>query len=235
MHQNFQKSDQGIADTPLRPVGVGVQFGGLCGARGRTNSALVDNEILELLRGLVMSYTLSDEWPQRCIADFISEAKLSARDGRGFASMVTIFTVVLAVSESVFQKKTKKGRGQFNDGQLIEEFVKQMPDKSSWFIWTGASMSDTGLAYKLTEVRNGLAHALSVPEDVGLINSVAHLQMNNKDRLLIGTTQFVDAVEATVDKLTKNNPSVVFDPLKKGSRGPAGGQTISISVITNPK
>jgi hypothetical protein len=80
----------------------------------------------------------------------------------------------------------------------------------------------------LDGIRNGMAHALSVPKGVFLTNTLLEAREIAKSRrgYIISTTDFVAVVDATINKMCAENPNSVFDPLSvvKG-RGPATGWT----------
>jgi hypothetical protein len=175
-----------------------------------------------LLKGKTkMPQTLADA--QISVDHFVQEAKKCAETKicagephtLGFASMLTAFTVILSVSEAVF-------RDHYNF-PLLKKFVSEMQDKTSWLFAAKANPSPSGvdIAQTLTEVRNGLAHELSLPNNVMLANSsttARELSKTNTDKYIISTIDFVSAVEVTVNKLIAANPKSDFDPFKKASQ-----------------
>jgi hypothetical protein len=169
---------------------------------------------------------LADKNVQDSIADFISEAKICAQTKRdenqphtlGFASMLTVFSVIASVSESAFRKE--KILPQF------QKFVPEMKDKTSWLVAPKPSprLSDNRIAEILSRLRNGLTHALSEPSDMMLVGSsteAVELSKTRPDKFIISTMDFVNAVEETVNKLIAEKPGKKFDPFNKADRDPA--------------
>jgi len=137
--------------------------------------------------------------------------------------MSTIFNVVLAVSEAVNGRRSNK--------DLFDAFVSQLTDMSSWLVKFNTTPSDDEIADILNGIRNGMAHALSTPKDILLVNEIgdAHRAARKHPNIyFVSTTDFVDVVEATVAKLSQAHPSASFDPSGGSDRGPATGRTISI-------
>jgi len=165
---------------------------------------------------------LSDQEVQKSIHDFVSEARQCAQRGNGFAAMSTIFNVVLAVSEAV--------NGRQRNKVLFSAFVPELTDKASWMVTPVAAPTDDVIVNILNNIRNGMAHALSLPENIALVNTIAAArQMANAEpnNYFVSTTDFVDVVEATVAKLRQTYPTAQFDP-SGSNRGPAAGRTIKI-------
>jgi len=158
---------------------------------------------------------------QASIQDFLNEAKFCAENGKGFAAMCTVFPVILAISEALDPS--------LKNNELVPAFVKKMTDKQSWIIAPskeGTSIADEHLAEKLTHLRNALAHVLSQPVDVILVNKIAEVAGNPTippDKWIISTTEFVEAVWDTANGLIETDLSVAFDPKPRGSRAPAEG------------
>jgi hypothetical protein len=177
--------------------------------------------------------TLSDA--QTSIERFISEASECAKQELGFAAMSTIFPVILAVSEAV-------NPSVCGDENLLKAFVPKMIDKTSWLVAPVANLSDDDIATKLARVRNSLAHQLSVPYDVYLVNTSADARAISKkypDKYVISTVEFVDAIKRTVRRTIQVHPTVAFDPRPRTPRAPAnrvifpGGTGGSISLSQN--
>jgi len=148
---------------------------------------------------------------------FILEAEQCASQELGFAAMLTVFPVILAVSEAVNPNTSGNER-------LLEQFVRQMPDKTSWLITPVARPPDNIIAKKLVDVRDSLAHQLSLPLDVHLVNTntdARQLSRGNPDKYVISTAGFVDAAKQTIRKIITSNPNANFDPHPRTSRSSA--------------
>lgn len=186
---------------------------------------------------------LSDQGVQDSIADFISEARQCAQAGKGFAAMSTIFNVVLAVTETVELAKTKKRK---SDRELFDAFVPELTNKTSWLATrSGTTPGDKHVSTILSEIRNGMAHALSFPtykkgaDEFGrvvLVDTIADtpevLRERPNAQYVVSTTDFVNAVEGTVAKLSQTHPNAPFDPSKRGDRGPATGATLTATTTS---
>lgn len=162
--------------------------------------------------------TLSGSQTQKSISRFIFEAKECAHQELGFAAMQVIFSVILAVSEAV---NPNLHRG---DERLLKAFVPEMTDKTSWLIAPSGILPDNDIAELLNQVRNALAHQLSLPTNVYLVNTRADAEEFSKKhptRLFISTGEFVSAVESTVHQLVKSHPQAIWDPHPRHPRGPA--------------
>jgi hypothetical protein len=178
-------------------------------------------------RRAIQKATLSDAEVQGSIADFISEARQCAQRGHGFAAMSTIFNVVLAVSEAV-------NGGRASNKDLFQLFVPQLTDKTSWLVKSGASPSDNDIASILEGIRNGMAHALSMPVRVMLVNTIIDARATAKsypDNYVVSTTDFVDVVVKTVAELSRRYSKAQFDRNGGSRRGPATGQTIQVTNV----
>lgn len=165
---------------------------------------------------------LSDANVQKSISDFISEARQCAKRGNGFAAMSIIFNVILAVSEAV------NGGAEGGNKALFDIFVSSLTDRSTWLAASDTIPSDDDISKILNGIRNGMAHALSMPKNVVLTNTLNDAQRGVKtynDRYFVSTVDFVDFVETTINKLCQENPGAIFDPSGKG-RGPAMGQQV---------
>ena len=179
--------------------------------------------------------TLSDA--QSSIDRFIHEARECAKQELGFAAMSTIFPVMLAVSEAVNPSAR-------TDENLLRAFVSNMIDKTSWLVVPVANLSDDDIARKLAQVRNSLAHQLSLPDDVYLTNTHAEakdLSKKHPNKYIISTVEFVDVVERTIRRIIQAHPAAVFDPSPRTRtpRAPADrvifpdGTSGSISISQN--
>jgi hypothetical protein len=155
---------------------------------------------------------------------FILEAEQSAGEELGFAAMLTVFPVILAVSEAVNRVKGNE--------KLLRQFVHEMLDKTSWLITPVVGPSDDIIAKKLAEVRDSLAHQLSLPLDVRLVNTNSDAKQdskNNPDKYIISTTGFISVVKQTINKIIASNPTMDFDPKPRIPRGSALRFVSSIS------
>ncbi|MFQ5811620.1 MAG: hypothetical protein ACE5I2_00270 [Anaerolineae bacterium] len=179
--------------------------------------------------------TLSDA--QRSIERFICEARECAKQELGFAAMSTVFPVILAVSEAVNPSLEK-------NKNLLGAFVSRMVDKTSWLVAPMTNLSNDDIATKLADVRDSLAHQLSLPDDVYLTNTSAEakdLSKKHPNKYIISTVEFVDVVERTIRRIIQAHPAVVFDPRPRTRtpRAPAdrvifpGGTLGSISISQN--
>lgn len=161
---------------------------------------------------------------KQSVHDFLNEAAFCATNGKGFAAMCTSFSVILAVSEAVTSYDAIK--------DLIDVFVTNMVDKSTWVESTMPNMSDSDISQMLTDVRNGLVHALALPGDVALVDTIT---VYNKSAIpnakwFIGTKEFVEVTGRTVDRMILANPGSTFDPRRGPTTGrdPAVGMTFSL-------
>lgn len=158
---------------------------------------------------------------QPSIRNFLNEAKFCAENGKGFAAMCTIFPVMMAVSETLEPPSRK------NDAQLIQEFVERMTDKKTWWFSLSEealSITDKDLAKKLSDLRNGLAHALSHSDNIILVNKITEVKDDTElpsDKWFIGTIDFVEAVSESADALIEANPEKNFDPHPRTPRNPS--------------
>lgn len=154
-----------------------------------------------------MCQTLADA--EESINLLISEARKSARARSGFAAMNTIFPVILAVSETIIRQRGNE--------RLLKYFVRQMTSKTSWLVipQNRPTPTDEDIAKKLNELRDGLSHQMSGPEDVILADSIKRAKRMRKDnpqKYVISTLDFVDTVDTTVKKLILRYPKTVMDP-----------------------
>jgi hypothetical protein len=177
---------------------------------------------------------LDDKEVQDAIAHFIEEARLCAQTQRkdgvlGFAAMSTIFSCILAVGEAL-----TGGKG--GPGAAYQAFYDEIDDHSWLLPPKGTTYSDAEAIEKLRFVRNGLAHALTMPPDVMLLPNRA----SDKDhevtygeehlsRCRLVVPDFIDAVEETINKIGKDSPGVAWDP-KGTSMGWDRGPVATLSV-----
>ncbi len=145
---------------------------------------------------------------QEHIDRFVREARKCAQCEMGFAATLTIFPVVLGVSEAIAGRERP-------DLDLIESFLREMPDPSGWMVMPQSTANLTPIiAEKLAGVRNGLAHASSLPSDVRLANDMEDAARHSKQHpssYIVSVTDFVEAVEITAANLIKLHPDATFD------------------------
>jgi hypothetical protein len=138
--------------------------------------------------------------------------------------MQTVFPVVLAISEAV--KPSLRG-----NEALLTHFVHEMNDITSWLITRQSHPNPTEaeVARKLDEVRDGLAHQLSLPNDVILADDMGkarRMAKSEPQKYVISTLDFIEVVRETVEKLIQSHPQVILDPRQtywtqtKTPRGP---------------
>jgi len=154
-----------------------------------------------------------------CIGEARACATIRKEDGvnvLGMAAMSTLFSCVLAVGEAVL---TKRGR----DCEVIAAFCREMADSQSWLIHPQGRRADAAtVSDVLTSLRNGLAHALSVPDGIKLLPDKCGTEGLPPDCWGIVVRDFVDAVEAAIIKITREKPGLRWDPgAFKQSRSPA--------------
>ena len=92
-----------------------------------------------------------------------------------------------------------------------------MTSKTSWLVipQNRPTPTDEDIAKKLNELRDGLSHQMSGPEDVILADSIKRAKRMRKDnpqKYVISTLDFVDTVDTTVKKLILRYPKTVMDP-----------------------
>ena len=167
-----------------------------------------------------MTSTLSEA--RGSIEHFICAATKCARKSLGFSCMLTVFPVALAVSEAM--DPSLRGIKAW-----LKYFVSQMAtNTTSWLVVPRGTPKPTDVTQMLTEIRNGLAHALSLPENVFLADNIEDArqtpkQYPNKYEYVISTVDFVEAVDKTVQRLIQDSPGVTLDPHQKShtKRAPA--------------
>ncbi len=105
---------------------------------------------------------LGSEQVKKSIGHLVREAKACAGteleiNGEfgvlGFASMLTIFSVINSISEAILNDR--------NIEKTITHFVREMGSSTSWLI-KAPFYSDTDESV-IIKVRNGLVHAMSLP------------------------------------------------------------------------
>lgn len=163
---------------------------------------------------------LGDEQVQRAISHFITESRKSAETLRddetggvlGFAAMSTILACVSAVGEAIFGKRAT--------GHAIGAFYDSMTERMQWILPPkGTSHTESQVRQLLIEIRNDLAHSLTLPLEVVLLPNRAANRLHEtrygeehlrKWKLIV--PEFIDAVEKTVRKVSHEHPTLEWDP-----------------------
>lgn len=152
---------------------------------------------------------------------FIYEAEECAKQELGFAAMSMIFSVVLSVSQAVGEYSSELTNN--DDENLIKYFVGKMTDRN-WLESRNKNKlpySEEVLTTELKHIRHGLAHQLSLPNHVGLVNSRADVKEFLKEypsiTIVICVLEFIAAVKITVGHLSVNYPAAILDPNPKGT------------------
>lgn len=94
---------------------------------------------------------------ERSLQDFITEARSCALEGKGFASMLTILPVLLAVGEADTSEEGMKTQ--------IRSFVNDSGSYRSWLLHEGPDQSVEQIIDFIYHLRNSLAHNASTPEN----------------------------------------------------------------------
>ena len=192
--------------------------------------------------------TLSDA--QQSIQRFIFEARRCAEQELGFAALSTTFPAALAVTEAVIKairaSDASRRDERITTKYLMKMFVPFIGDRASWLITPSASISDDELAIKLADIRDSLAHQLSLPTDVFLTNTSSDIREASRerpDKYVISTVEFINAVEKALQHIIGKHPNVEFDREPRIKRAPAnrvhlmrtsGSSGSSGSEITRP-
>jgi len=170
---------------------------------------------------------LGDQEVQEAIAHFVDEARTCAKTPRddgvlGFAAMLSILSCMLAVGEALTGDKggTDAARQAFYDEM----------DDCSWLLPPkGTTHSDEKAIGILKDVRDGLAHTLTMPPYVMLLpNAASDKAQEDKygeahlKRWRLVVPDFIDAVEATIDKICRKYAHVDWDPRGKNKKCPRG-------------
>ncbi len=169
-----------------------------------------------------MPTTLSDA--KASIERFMKEARCCAVCELGFAAMLTAFSVLLAVEEAVL------GPSDIDD--LIGGFLPSMKSTNNWFHSPVATPTDQIIAGALVELRNALAHELSMPTGVKMVNTApqaATAQQQWPGSHVVSVVEFVEDVGATALTIVAANPNAVMDPSQAGRL-----QRGSISMARSP-
>jgi len=149
------------------------------------------------------------------IDEFLLQAKRCAQKGHAEAALLTVFPVIMCVSEAIGGGETLGTRG------LFQAFVREMNDWSSWIIPpTSGTFSEGAIAEKLADLRNALTHELSKPSGILWLQRTAYARDlfpdGHPEWYLLGVVEFIAAVKKTVDKLIQSHPDATFDPKPRG-------------------
>ena len=136
---------------------------------------------------------------------FINEAEKCLHLDCGYSAVTTLFSVILAVSEALMGKLSVRKR--YSEDTLINYFVDLMDDKE-WFISKEPNnLVDAEIKKYLYDLRNGLSHQLSLPQEIGLISTAADLDRLTRLDVLyyISVEGFIASVKSTVEKIIKDD------------------------------
>jgi len=156
-----------------------------------------------------MPKTLSDA--RTSIERFMKEARCCAVCELGFSAMLTAFSVMLALQEAIV--------GPSGIDNLIGGFVRLMNAKNKWFHSATATPSDQVISDALTELRNALAHELSMPTGVKIVNVAAQAATALQQwpgSHVVSVEEFVEDVGATALVIVAAYPNTVMDPTQSG-------------------
>jgi hypothetical protein len=147
---------------------------------------------------------------------FIKESEICIENKCGYSAMLTIFSVIFAISEATIENKNNK-----NDSKLIEHFINKMSDLS-WFMMNGQKglNSKATISKSLIEIRDGLSHQISLPIDVGMVNNQSEKDLYNANleiTYIISVKEFITSVKETVDSIIDDpqNSTAELDSNKK--------------------
>lgn len=153
---------------------------------------------------------------KKSLAIFISEARWCADQEKGFAAMLTIFPVILAVGEADTLASEMEHQ--------LESFINQSPSYRSWLLHEEEDLPTEEIVSLLYKLRNALAHNASTPESIYLVKSIKDAKEELKDygdKKFVGVIEFIDAVESYVQSVLKQKATVTFDPRPRAARRPA--------------
>jgi hypothetical protein len=157
---------------------------------------------------------------KRSLEDFIGEARFCASEGKGFASMLTILPVLLAVGEADTSEEGMK--------KQIRGFASGYPAYRKWLLHEGSDLSTDQVVDYIYDLRNALAHNASTPEKTYLVKSVRGAESLLKpkgENMYVGVTEFIEAVDSYVKTTLNKKPTATFDPIFRKKRGPAEAGT----------
>ncbi len=150
-----------------------------------------------------MPKRLSDASVKNAVKDFVSEARACVEQNLGLAAILTIFSVIFAVVESVIHEDDHE--------KLFRYFVDQMDDTPSWLLSPKIpKLSNDKIVDLLTEIRNSLAHQCSLPKNVALKNTVKQTSPS-KFKYTITLKTFIDEAEKALSQIINDNPQAIFE------------------------
>lgn len=170
---------------------------------------------------------LGSEEVRACIDHFLREAKECAQTKTisskgetgvlGFAAMLTIFSVITAVSEAIIKDR--------NIEKSFDFFIEKMKQFDSFLIQPSSASNNCKEAVR--NVRNGLVHAMSLPPKVLLARNKEDANKYMKDNprsydCIIGLLEFIEEVERTANCLVKDYSDNDFNPKGTKNFGAAG-------------
>ena len=122
----------------------------------------------------------------------------------GFAAMTVALSCVVTMGEALI------GRSRPTVCECIEAFCREMTVQD-WLVTAPDSNSDDP-AQILKRVRNALIHALSLPDDVGLLRDPEDFSVY-RSRIKVGIVPrlFVQAVRDTMQSIVTKYPNLEFD------------------------
>lgn len=124
----------------------------------------------------------------------------------GFAAMTTAFACILAIGEALV------GHNNVRDFRCIEEFCKFM-NNNEWLLHKPDQPLTLQPNEILYEIRNALAHALSLPKTVALVptKEICYSKYCATYQIGIVPSLFVNAVREATHEIIRNHPTKGFD------------------------
>ena len=150
---------------------------------------------------------------------YLEEAELCANHTPkvlGFAAMSLTLACVVSVGEAL------TGQVCPSDESCIRTFCAKMVS-FDWLLSPSERTTNPDPASALYGVRNALAHALSLPNDICLVPrpEIYYATYSTRYSTGIVPSLFVDAVRRTLDDIVQQYPQTTFDRLSsKRSRSP---------------
>ena len=163
-------------------------------------------------------WRLNNPKVQEALQYFVDEARICAQptdqEGMilGIAAMCTIFPCIMVLGEALANGEISK--------EIVDSFYEEMPDKRKWiFPPEGARHNDETIRGLLLRLRHGLAHAVSMPDEIALVSSRQDAGTSTGDRWCIIVPDFVEAVDETIKRLTETRPCLSLKRIMRGDRG----------------
>ena len=163
-----------------------------------------------------MPRTISDA--QDDIQRFIDEARACAQtkchqSRLGFAAMLTILPVMLAVGEALHAESPASDDHGPGNLDLFQQFLSKMTDTSSWLRpRVPVTLSAAGI---LCQTRDSLAHQMALPDNVRLVEtteSADAIVQHSPETYVLVPGKLVAAVEEAIRDIAARNPNLVLDP-----------------------